>query len=161
MVLDHFERIKQGHHLLENAFVVETPPSLGFTRTRYVQGEYTLTEDDALNGARFPDAVAVSAAPISHYYPSVKYLRHEGFDVPYRCLLPVSADALLVAGHSISCEPQPYESLSSAACLMATGQAAGTAAAIAADRNILPRQINVIELQQTLLRHGAVLRRSP
>jgi len=159
-ILDHFEQIKQAHPLLENAFVVETPSSLGFARNRYVQGEYTLTEHDALNGAHFPDAIAVSAAPIPHYYGSVKHLQHEGFDVPYRCILPVSVDALLVAGPCISCEQQPYESLSSAACLMATGQAAGTAAAIAADRNILPRQINVIELQQTLLRHGVVLRRS-
>jgi len=159
-VLEHFEQIRQAHPLLENAFVVETPPSLGSSRNRYVQGEYTLTETDALNGARFADAIAISAAPIPHYYGSPRYLEHEGFDIPYRCLLPVGVDGLLVAGRSISCEPQPYESLSSAACLMAAGQAAGAAAAIAADRNILPRQVNVIELQQALLKHGAELRRT-
>lgn len=159
-VLDHFERLRQAHPLLEHAFVVETPPSMGFGRNRYVQCEYTLTEDDALNGARFPDTAAISAAPIRHYYGSVKYLEHEGFDVPYRCMLPVTIDGLLVAGRCISCEPQPYESLNSKACIMAMGQAAGAAAALAADRGILPRQVNVIELQQTLLKNGAELRRA-
>ncbi|NQT18787.1 MAG: FAD-dependent oxidoreductase [Planctomycetes bacterium] len=159
-VLEHFERLRAAHPLLENAFVVETPPSMGFARSRYVQCEYTLTENDALSGARFPDTIAVSAAPIPHYYGSVKYLDHEGFDVPYRCMLPVGIDGLLVAGRCISCEPQPYESLNVKACTMAIGQAAGAAAAVAAERGIVPRQVNVIELQQTLLKHGAEVRRS-
>jgi len=158
-LFDHFEQLRQKYPGLRNAFVSESAPCLDFSRIRYVQGEYTLTERDALGGSRFPDVIAISSAPIQSYYGTPRHFEHEGFDVPYRCMLPLRVNGLLVAGASLSCEPQPSESISSGACLMAIGQAAGTAAALATAKNILPRQINVIELQHSLLKQGAELRR--
>jgi len=158
-VLDHFEHLRQQYPGLKNAFVSETAPCLEFNRIRYIQGEYTLTERDALHGTRFPDVIAISSAPIQSYYPAPRHLEHEGFDIPYRCLLPLRVSGLIVAGPSISCEPQPSESIGASACLMAIGQAAGSAAALATARSILPRQVNAIELQQMLLKQGAELRR--
>ena len=157
-VLNHFEELRRDYPALAAASVVETASALGVMRTRYVQGEHVLTEHDALSGARFSDVVAISSAPIANWYGPVKYLDHDGFDVPFRCLIPRSVLGLIVAGRCISSEQAPYESLSSAACTMAIGQAAGTAASLTAHRNILPRQINVAQLQELLAAQGAQLR---
>jgi hypothetical protein len=43
------------------------------------------------------------------------------------------------------------------ATCMATGQAAGTAAALSADREITPRQIDVEQLVKVLKEEGAIL----
>ena len=157
-VLSHFEELRRAHPPLAGASVVETPPCLGTRRTRFVQGEHVLTEHDALSGARFSDVIAISSSPITQFYGAVRYLKHDGFDVPFRCLIPKNVDNMLIAGRCISSEQPAYESLSSVACMMAIGQAAGTAAALAAHKDILPRQISVAQLQETLVVQGAQLR---
>jgi len=159
-VLNHFDELRREYPALAGACLVETASRLATRRMRYVFGEHVITEHDALSGARFSDVIAISAAPIPNWYGSVRFLDHDGFDVPYRSLLPRNTYGLLVAGKGISAEQAPYESLSSAACMMAIGQAAGTAAALAAHKNILPRQINVAHLQELLTTQGAQLRHS-
>ena len=72
--------------------VVETPPLLGIRQTRFIEGEYKLTADDAITGRRFDDVVAISSCPIIHYYGYRRYLEHEGYDIPYRCLVPLKVD---------------------------------------------------------------------
>jgi len=156
-VLDHLDELKRSNPALQFAYLVETPPCLALRRTRYIQGQYMLTEQDALSGARFSDAVAISSSPIAHQCGAEVFLEHEGFDVPYRCLVPNNLNGLLVAGRGISSQHSPYESLRAPACAMAIGQAAGVAAAIAADKNLSPRQIEVADVRQTLIQQGARL----
>jgi hypothetical protein len=66
---------------------------------------------------------------------------------------------LLVAGRCISSEQQPYESFRAMAPITAIGQAAGTAAALAAKDGVQPRRLDVSRLQQALLAQGAELRK--
>jgi len=84
--------------------IIETPPQVGIRQTRFIGGEYKLTADDALEGRRSPDVVAISSCPIIHFYGYRRYLEHQGYDIPYRCLVPKKIDNLLVAGRSISSE---------------------------------------------------------
>jgi hypothetical protein len=104
--------------------------------------------------------VAISSCPIIHYYGYRRYLEHEGYDIPYRCLVPKQVDGLLVAGYCLSSEQQPYESHRAMIPMMATGEAAGTAAALAAKAQVQPRDLDVRTLQQTLVSQGAELRRT-
>ena len=151
---------KQAKHPeLADAVVLETPPLLGIRQTRFIEGEYKLTAEDAIVGRRFHDVVAISSCPIIHYYGYRRYLEHEGYDIPYRCLVPVKVDNLLIAGRCISSEQQPYESHRAMVPIMAIGQAAGTAAALAAQRGIAPRGLDIDTLQKTLIAQGAELRR--
>jgi hypothetical protein len=145
---------------LAGARVVETPPLLGIRQTRFVEGEYKLTAEDAIEGRRFDDVVAISSCAIIHYYGYRRYLEHEGYDIPYRSLLPLHVDGLLIAGRCISSEQQPYESHRAMIPIMAIGEAAGTAAALAARQAVQPRDLDVALLQQTLIAQGAELRRS-
>ena len=158
-IFEDFAQKQAAHPELADAKVIETPPALGVRQTRFVEGEYKLTADDAISGRRFDDVVAISSAPIIHYYGYRRYLEHEGYDIPYRCLVPKRIDGLLVAGRCISSEQQPYESHRSMAPIMAIGQAAGTAAALCAKAGIAPRRLDVSQLQATLIAQGAELRR--
>jgi hypothetical protein len=143
---------------LADARVIETPPLLGIRQTRFVEGEYKLTAEDAIEGRRFDDVVAISSCAIIHYYGYRRYLEHEGYDIPYRCLVPIQVDGLLIAGRCISSEQQPYESHRAMIPIMAIGEAAGTAAALSARQGIPPRELDVALLQQTLISQGAELR---
>ena len=138
--------------------VLETPPLLGIRQTRFVEGEYTLRADDAIEGKRFDDVIAISPCPIISYYGYRRYLTHEGYDIPYRCLVPKSIDNLLMAGRCISSEQQPYESHRAMAPVMAIGQAAGVAAALSVKDGVPPGRLAVKKVQRVLMQQGAELR---
>jgi hypothetical protein len=144
---------------LVDARVIETPPLLGIRQTRFIEGEYKLTADDAIAGHRFDDVIAISSCAIINYYGYRRYLEHEGYDIPYRCLVPKKIENLLIAGRCISSEQQPYESHRAMVPMMAIGQAAGAAAALAAEQKIAPRHLDVTALQNVLRQQGAELRR--
>lgn len=144
---------------LADARVLETPPLLGIRQTRFIEGEYKLTAEDAIEGHRFDDVIAISSCAIIHYYGYRRYLEHEGYDIPYRCLVPKTVENLLIAGRCISSEQQPYESHRAMIPMMAIGQAAGTAAALASGQKTAPRRLDVTALQEALLEQGAELRR--
>lgn len=157
-VYEDFRSKQAQHPELADAQVIETPPLLGIRQTRFIEGEYKLTAEDAIEGRRFEDVVAISSCAIIHYYGYRRYLEHEGYDIPYRCLVPRKVENLLIAGRCISSEQQPYESHRAMIPMMAIGQAAGTAAALAAMKRVLPRDLDVAELQRTLIAQGAELR---
>ena len=144
---------------LAGARVVETPPLLGIRQTRFVEGEYRLTAEDALEGRLFDDVIAISSCAIIHFYGYRRYLEHEGYDIPYRCLIPKETDRLLVAGRCLSSDQEPYESHRAMIPMIATGEAAGVAAALCAQQGIGPRDLDVTLLQKTLVAQGAELRR--
>jgi len=157
-IYDDFADKQEKHPELADARVVETPPLLGIRQTRFVEGEYKLTAEDALSGRRFEDVVAISSCPIIHYYGYRRYLEHEGYDIPYRCLVPKKIDGLLIAGRCISSEQQPYESHRAMAPIMAIGQAAGAAAALCRQSGVIPRRLDVGRLQEILISQDAELR---
>jgi len=139
---------------------METPPLLGVRQTRFIEGEYKLTAEDAIEGHRFDDVVAISSCAIIHYYGYRRYLEHEGYDIPYRALVPKKVDNLLITGRCISSEQQPYESHRAMIPMMAIGQAAGVAAALSALQDVKPRALDVTMLQKALIAQGAELRKT-
>ena len=158
-VFDDFAARQKEIPELAGAKIIETPPLMGIRQTRFIEGEYKLTVDDALTGRRFDDVIAISPAPIIAYYHYRRYLEHEGFDIPYRCLVPQKIENLFVAGRCISSEQQPYESFRSIVPTMAIGQAAGAAAALCCQTNSTPRKLVVAKLQKLLMQQGAELRK--
>jgi len=160
-VYEDFAAKQAEYPELRDAKVVETPPAIGIRQTRFVEGEYKLTAEDAITGRRFEDVVAISSCPIISYYGYRRYLEHEGYDIPYRSLVPQKVDGLLVAGRCISSEQQPYESHRAMVPIMAIGQAAGAAAALCCQTESKPRELDVTKLQELLISQGAELRRQP
>src|SRR5690606_27568389 len=90
----------------------------------------------------------------------LKYLPPgESYDVPLRCLLPRGIERLLVAGRCISGTHEAHSSYRVMPIVMATGQATGVCAALAAASGTLPSALPVGRIQSELARQGASLRR--
>ena len=143
---------------MESIALLDTPMSIGVRETRRIEGEYTLTEKDALAGVRFPDVIAISSNPMPSYKGKRYFFQHEGFDIPYRALVPKKVEGLVLSGRCISCEQGPFQSARSMAPAMAVGHASGCAAALAATTGVPPRKLSVKALQKLLVSQKAELR---
>ncbi len=146
----------------EQAYFTKTAPFLGIRETRRIVGEYVLNRDDVLACRRFDDAIAVASYPIDIHRPGDNDCTLEWcgdcYDIPYRCLVPLKIENLIVAGRCISTTHEAMGAIRVMATCMAMGEAAGRAAAQAIERKVTPRQINVEQLRHTLLERGAYLR---
>lgn len=138
--------------------LAQTATCIGVRETRRILGEYMLTEQEAIRGTRFPDVIAISSNPMPSYRGRRFFFEHEGFDVPYRSLVPLRIDGLVLTGRCISCEQGPFQSARSMAPAMAVGHASGCAAALAAKGGVAPRKLDVKALQKLLLGQKAELR---
>jgi len=132
-----------------------TGPQVGVRETRRLKGVYILTEEDALGGSRFDDAIAWRSGMLDIGF--VRYEAMQVHDVPYRALLPETVDGLLVAGRCISASHVAASAGKSMGNCMATGHAAGVAAAMAASAGRAPREVDVGEIQAALRADGVDL----
>jgi len=149
----------------ERSYVMQSGINIGVRETRRVVGDYQLDAEDVLGACKFDDAVARGAYPVDIHNPKgagtvLKRLPPgEAYDIPLRCLLPRGVDGMLVAGRCISGTHEAHSSYRVMPIVMATGQAAGVCAALAARRASAPRDVPAREVQQELIRQGASLRR--
>ena len=146
----------------ENAYLSAVSVQTGIRESRRILGEYRLTRQDVLEARRFDDAIAQCGWPFEDHgvgdSGQVEYLGEgQTYDIPYRCLVPKKIDGLLVAGRCLSADHDAHASVRVMAQCMAMGQAAGTAAAIAAQRHIQPRDVSLPQLQTDLRNIGAVI----
>ena len=148
----------------ESAYIAQSGVHTGVRETRRIVGDYRLTADDVLAARNFEDVVARGAYPVDIHNPKgsgtvLKRLPEgEAYDIPLRCLLPRGVDNLLVAGRCLSGSHEAHSSYRVMPIVMATGQAAGVAAALAARRGVSARAVPVTEVQDELIRQGANLR---
>jgi hypothetical protein len=145
-----------------DAFLDDTATALGVRETRRVVGDYVLTGDDVTRGAAFDDAVARSAWPREYHVHGrgTEYCflpAGVSYEVPYRSLRPGGVGNLLVAGRCLSADHDALASIRVMGPSLALGQAAGTAAALAARDGIPVADVAVDELQASLSKQGAML----
>ena len=147
-VYEDLEGKKKENPALKNAQIIETGPLLGVRQTRFVEGLYKITGDDIIAGTMFEDTIAMASNPIIHYFGYRRYLEHDGYGIPYRCLLPKKVDNMLVVGRCMSSDQQAYESWRAMAHIMAIAEGAGTAAALSVKSGIEPKQLDVAALRE-------------
>lgn len=147
----------------ERAYPAQSGVVVGVRETRRIRGDYQLTAADVLGARRFPDVIARAAYPIDIHNPhgTGTVLRRlppgTAYDIPLRCLLPHGVDRLLVAGRCISGTHEALSSYRVMPIAMATGQAAGVCAALAARSGQEPREVPVSDVQRALREQGAEL----
>jgi len=147
----------------EQAYLQQCAPQIGVRESRRIRGEYTLTADDVVQAHKFPDGIARSNYPIDIHNPagSGTVIRDvpEGdyYEIPYRCLLPVGVDNLLVAGRCVSATHEAQASLRVMPQCFAMGEAAGLAAAMAVQRRLLPREVPAEDVRQALRGQGQIV----
>jgi hypothetical protein len=157
--LEHLHYLQENVPGFENVFLV-AQNHLGVRETRRITGDYRLTLDDLKGQARFDDVVALNCRPLDYHLAETVFkieslIGHH--DIPLRALLPKAVENLVVCGRSISCDHLSQASLRGAATCMATGHAAGTAAALAAADEGRLRALDIRQLQRTLLEQDAIL----
>jgi hypothetical protein len=79
------------------------------------------------------------------------------YDIPFGALLPQELDNLLAAGRCISVDHQVHHATKEIPACMATGQAAGTAAALSLERGVPPAELDVAALRKRLEAAGAIV----
>lgn len=127
---------------------------IGVRETRRIDCGYSLSRADVMNGASFPDSVGV----FTRFIDGEVVSRDDShFQLPYRMLLPCGVDGLLVAGRCACCEKDAVQTVRMMVCCATTGQAAGTASAMAALQGAAPRELDVAALQSRLRADGVRL----
>ncbi len=139
-------------------------PALGVRETSRVWAEYMLTQLDleaGLPGQEHPDIIAIADHSMdlhgAHAGSAQRRNIQTAYGVPFRCLIPRGTSNLLVA-----CRAAGFSSLAASGCrlqrtMMALGQAAGTAAALAAQTGMDARDVPAETLRESLRRQGVQL----
>lgn len=148
-----------------NSYVTETAPLMGIRETRRIIGDYVLTKEDYLERRSFEDEIGRNSYYLDiHMSPEEKktsthkshrYGKGESHGIPYRCLTPKGISNLLVAGRCISTDRAVYGSTRVMPVCLVTGQAAGTAAAMAVKDECDVHAVDVQKLRSTLRENGA------
>jgi hypothetical protein len=157
------------------SFLVNTGSLLGIRETRRIIGDYLLTREDYLDRKSFADEIGRNS-----YYIDVhgskkeatskrggsmedekrcaRYAPGESHGIPYRCLTPKGLPNVLVAGRAVSCDRMIQGSVRVMPVCLVMGEAAGLAAAMAAqETNGDTHAVDTADLRARLKAHGAYL----
>ncbi|MDF2662259.1 MAG: hypothetical protein K0Q94_5050 [Paenibacillus sp.] len=151
----------------ENAVLINCGTQIGVRESRRMQGVYTLTGEDVLAGRKFDDVIARGSYPIDIHSPdsgdldATEMKSASSYDIPYRSLLNDTARNLIAAGRCISATHEALASARVSPTAMAIGEAAGTAAALAAVSGAEPLQLDIRLLQEKLIEQGCNLGLQP
>jgi len=121
-----------------HAFVAALPARAGVRESRRVVGEVRLEAADLERSRRFPDAIALATWPIEMRETAIgPKLRFPATDdpceIPLRALRARGRPRLLIAGRCLSASHEAQASIRVIGTCLATGEAAGLAAAALAD----------------------------
>jgi hypothetical protein len=133
----------------EGAYLLSSAAQLGVRHSRRLSGVNKVTRAQWPSGTVCEDEVGVSPA-LSAKFPNIS--------IPYGSLVPVSLDGLLACGRHVACDATSHSFLREIPQCWLTGQAAGVAASLAANRGVEPRAIDVAALRDALRKQGAFVR---
>ena len=148
LTVAHLEFYRAQAPGFSNAFLMLGAPQIGVRHSRRLVGLAKVTRTQWNEGKVWSDEIGVSTS-LSPKFPNVS--------VPYGALLPQGIDGVLGAGRHISCDPSSHSFLREIPQCWLSGQAAGTAAALAANTGIIPRELDAHLVQRELLRQGTYL----
>lgn len=147
----------------EDSYLLQTAQKVGIREGRRIMGDYILKDKDVREGQTFPDAIGQCGGLCDIHDPdggkapiTLLEIGNSGwYHIPYRILLPHGIDGMLVAGRCVSAERIANASIRGQGACMVTGQAAGTAAALAVKKGVTPRTVPVEELRRLLVAQGS------
>lgn len=119
---------------LRGAYISAFPARVGIRESRRVEGRYALTAGDLARGATFDDAIALATWPIelreTNRGPRLRYPdENRACEIPLRALRFRDWERCFVAGRCLSCDHEAQASIRVIGTCLATGEAAGFAAA--------------------------------
>ncbi len=163
LVEEFFHLLKSYVPGFECAQLDTTGPHIGIRESRHINGEYYLTLDDVRNHRRFEDGICTSTFWVDIHQPDGDNQEKQhnetlqtNFQIPYRCLIPLKVDGLLMAGRCISGSHEAHASFRVTGDCVAMGQAAGTAAALCVKSGLMPRALDGRAVVAQMIRDGAI-----
>lgn len=151
LMAQHLDFYRANAPGFEGAYLLYGAPQLGVRHARRLAGLSKVTRSQWPSGITHRDEIGVSPC-LSPKFPNIS--------IPYGSLVPEKLDGLLACGRHMGCDATSHSFLREIPQCWVTGQAAGAAAAIAANRGLAPRAIDVRELQGALLAQGVFLRKT-
>lgn len=145
----HLDFYKAHAPGFENAYLMLSAPQIGVRHARRLRGVDAVLRSRWPEGSPRPDEIGVTPA-VSPKFPNIS--------IPYGALVPESLDGLLACGRHISCDKNSHGFMREIPQCWITGQAAGSAAALAAKDGVAPRAVDIGRLQAALLDQGVYLR---
>lgn len=138
----------------EDCYAAGPAPAVGQRRGRAIHCEYELTQSDCTEARQFNDQIGC--------FGFIDNARHfvrdaQAYGIPYRALIPRQVDNLLIAGRMMTVDLVAHNSTRNTVCCLICGQAAGTAAALAARQQGQPHSVDIEQLQGALRQAGALL----
>ncbi|MBQ4110887.1 MAG: FAD-dependent oxidoreductase [Clostridia bacterium] len=153
-----FYRNISGLENIEIDFVAE---ETGVRETNRIVGESTITAEDYINGVFYPDSVCYAFYPVDrHIMKGIEQVFHKEnvvAKIPYSALIPNNSKHILCAGRCISSDTYANSAVRVEATCMATGQAAGCAAALAAKNNQNVKLVSYSEICKALKAINAIV----
>lgn len=144
----------------EKCTLAGTFGKIGVRETSHMKGRYVLKADDILSGRVFEDSIAMGAYHLDIHSPDhggIESRQPPVYTIPYRSLLGLKTDNLLVAGRAFSSTHEAQASTRVIPISMGIGEAAGTAAALSVAAGATARQLDITLLQATLIKQGAIV----
>ena len=145
----HLDFYREHAPGFEGAYLLQSAPQLGVRHSRRLVGAGKMLRAQWPSGAPLPDEVGISPS-LSQKFPNIS--------VPYGALVPEKLDGLIACGRHLSCDVNTHGFMREIPQCWITGQAAGVGAALAANRGLEPRAVDLDELQSALAAQGAHLR---
>lgn len=135
---------------LENCELGHAGATLGVRETRRIVCDYIQSGADARAETSFDDIVARRYGAMDFAGSDKDAPMKSGYPFPYRALLVKGFDGLLTAGRCGSFTREGLAAGKSMGNMIELGTAAGAAAALSVKRGVMPRELNVSELQSLL-----------
>jgi hypothetical protein len=150
----HFPEFR--HCVISNSAV-----NAGVRESRHLVGVHTLTGEEFKDTSSVCDTIAMAAHPIDIHstngFGQILIQTTQAGRIPYGSLVTDQVENLLVAGRLLAADEEAYASVRVQGTCMATGEAAGTAAALCAQEQIPTAKVNYAELKEILIGNGAIL----
>lgn len=154
----------------ENAYVIDSSPTVGVRETRRVRGPYVLPQEDLLAQRTFDDSVVRiwrhmaagrdwhkadggEGAPNDAVYRTAT-TNLTWFEIPWRVFTPNKVEGMTVSGRVLSVTHDADMWTRGQYCCLVTGQIAGVGAALAAQRGVTPAALDTLDLQRALADQG-------
>ena len=167
--------------------LVALPSYIGIRETRHIKCLYQVTDDDALFGKRFNDAIANGSyrLDIHHQekpgltfkyldgteiysrpgYPDEKKRWREKlpvdptfYQIPLRSLIPLKYDNLIIAGRMLDASIVAFSGIRVMVNMNQLGEAAGITSYLALHQNKNIRDINSDEVRSLLAKGGSIIK---
>jgi hypothetical protein len=148
LAVGHLEVYRAAAPGFADAFFMLGAPQLGVRHSRRLAGVRKVTRQQWDTGRVWDDEIGVSTS-LGPKVPNIS--------VPYGALVPEKLDNVLGAGRHVACDASSHTFLREIPQCWLTGQAAGVAAALAANANVRPRDVAASAIQRELLSQGVYL----